>query len=298
LEHRIARLIVQSAHPAIIKLAILEEVEIFASFEYNVSDLMAMHEYENFYGTGGLQAYDRTRTRIYISAAGNPFSNLAEQSSAAYSAMARFMIIGAQEIAHYSDLARDDRGRVIGRFSAQKYCLKARRDDMAWLAEIARKFNSIKLGKAAKIEQSVSFYAKNRHGSIMHRWTSLRSYLFNKLINHRATKLGIPIVKLHSARWLAVMLADMKFNLDPKGYEDENRMREELTKSAEALARVPQQELKWGRKTVEFLYPNLHKIFYSQVIPSVIHTLEVKSGEKFFMRYKKLNWWQRKFKRN
>lgn len=287
LELKIARLIVQSAHPAIIKLALLEEVEFFASFAYNVSDLMAMHEFQNFYGTGGLQAFDTARTRIYISCAGNPFSNNPEQASQAFGAMARFMIIGAQEIAHYSDLARNDYGGVVGRFSARRYCLEARRKDMAWLSEVSEKLYSIGLAKAAKIEQSVSFYAKHRRGSMMHRMTSFKSFLYNKLIRFRAKKIGIPIAQLHTARWLAVMLSDMKFNLDPQGYEDENRMREELTKSAEALARVPQQELKWGRKTVAFLYPNLHKIFYGEVIPSVIHTLEFKSGQKFVMQYKK-----------
>lgn len=298
LEQKIARLIVQAAHPAIIKLLLLEEVEVFASFSYNVSDLMAMHEYEHFFGTGGLQAFDSHRAKIYISCAGNPFSNVEEHRQFAYNALARFMIIGAQEIAHYSDLARSKKGAVIGRFSAQRHCLDSRHADFAWLNKTAETLYALGLRKAAKVEQSVSFFEKHRKNSLKHLFTIFHSFLLNKILRFRATGKGIAIAKYYSARWLAIMLSDMKFNLDPQGYEHPNRQLEELTKSAEALARVSQQELKWGRKTVKFLYPNLHKIYYSEVIPSVIHTLETKSGQKFVMRYKKLGWVARTFKKN
>lgn len=297
IEQKIARLIVQAAHPAIIKLALLERAEFFVSFSYNVSDLMEIAEYQSYYGTGGLQAFDMRRARIYISSAGDPFANHPDLQTQANNAIARFLIIGAQEIAHFSDLERNKSGQIIGRFSARKTYLKARRDDIAWLVEISKKLYKLNLKNAAKVEQSVSFYAKYRKNSLKHRLTILHSFLLNRILRFRALKAGIPIAKLHSVRWLAVLLADMKFNLDPQGYEHTNRMLEELTKSAEALARVPQQELKWGRKTVKFLYPNLHRLYYSEVIPSVISTLETKSGKKFVMLYKKQNWFSRPFRR-
>ncbi len=71
---------------------------------------------------------------------------------------------------------------------------------------------------------------------------------------------------------IRAMIEDMKFNLAPVAdvYKNSNPEVEETIACIEALARVPQQVMKWGYLTTMATMQGLYKVYYSEVIPSLI----------------------------
>ena len=75
---------------------------------------------------------------------------------------------------------------------------------------------------------------------------------------------------------IRAMLDDMAFNLAPQAdaYQKDNAEHEAAIACAEALARVPQQVIKWGYRATEACYPALYEVYYKQVIPHVRDNLK------------------------
>lgn len=296
LEEKIARLLVQSAHPAIIKLAIYEGIEIFVSFSHNIADLLDIQTYQKHGGNSGMQSLGFMESRVFVSTDGNPFSNLEEEKERAKYSLSRFMVIAAQELGHYADVMRDADGNPYSRhsaefagFRAKPKVKKARLMDLEWCKRTYKELEKLGLNEAAKLEQSITFFHKHRRNSYMHRWIQFKSYLATSAFQKRAMAKNITFAKIHPARYIKILMSDMKFNLHPIAsvYQDKNPVIEEAIICVEALARVPQQVVKWGHRTTRYLYPNLYKIYYEEVIPAVIQNYEMRSGEKFYMEYHK-----------
>lgn len=71
---------------------------------------------------------------------------------------------------------------------------------------------------------------------------------------------------------IEAFLADMAFNLAPDAdvYRHPDPQVEEAIAVIEAVARVPQQEHKWGREAVAAAWPSLHAFYYGTVISACL----------------------------
>ena len=71
---------------------------------------------------------------------------------------------------------------------------------------------------------------------------------------------------------IAAMIEDMQSHLSPIAdvYKRDNPNAEEAISCVEALARVPQQVMKCGYLTTRATMHDLYKVYYSEVIPSLI----------------------------
>ena len=89
---------------------------------------------------------------------------------------------------------------------------------------------------------------------------------------------------------LAMAIADMKFNLAPEAdaYVGRNPRETEAIACVEALARVPQQVIKWGHETTRFMMPCLYEIYYKQVIPACYKAFYDRTGKHFPKHFKKM----------
>lgn len=287
LEIKLARLFVQSNHPSVIELIILTGVEVFLSFSYNIGDLLDLGSWQEHGSNSGMQSISELETRIYVSSDGDPFETDKERAEATKYAIARFMTIAGQETGHFADLRRDSRGNAYARYSLDLHQYKAsektriaRLKDIEWVDKIREVFQHLELAKTARIEKSISFYEKYRKNSFKHLSTILKSYILTKYLKRRARKFNIEIAL--KPKDLAIMLADMRFNLSPQAevYKNKDKTIEEAIACVEALARVPQQVIKWGHETTKFMYPNLYRIYYREVIQGNIRAVQILKSQK------------------
>ena len=282
IEIKLARLLVQAAHPSVIELLLIEGVEIFLSYSHNIGDLLDFTNWQEQGSNSGMQSVGYAEARVFVSSDGDPFNKDPESAELTKYSLSRFMIIAGQEIGHYSDLRRNRRGQPIGRFSLENWRYSssvvsdARKKDILWLNKVEEIFNYINLQQGAQLEKSISFYKKHRKFSFSFLLAIAKSYLATKKLQSRARKFNIKIAHLHSAKDLQIMLPDMKFNLSPQApvYERQDPREQEAIMCVEALARVPQQALKWGHETTQFLYPNLYRFYYNKVIPANIEVVK------------------------
>jgi hypothetical protein len=74
----------------------------------------------------------------------------------------------------------------------------------------------------------------------------------------------------YPANLLLTYFPDMFFNLDPQAdvYRRKDPKEEEAITCIEALARIPQQVVKWGHPAVNFCTPHLYKLYYSELVPA------------------------------
>ena len=287
LELKLTRLFVQSNHISVIKLIILERVEVFLSYGHNIGDLLDLESWQTHGGNSGMQATG-AETRIYVSAGADPFDPREEAKEAVKYALARFQIIAAQETGHYADLKRDARGRKTHlRFSLDHYnyaasttAKTARDKDIAWINHSKEILKYLHLDQAAKLERSTTFFKKYRKYSLKRLTTIIKAYTSTKHLQRRALKFNFKIANLYHAKDLAIMVSDMEFNLSPEAdvYKNKDKTVEEAIACVEALARVPQQVIKWGHVTTKFMYPNLYRVYYNEVIPAAIRAVKALSG--------------------
>jgi hypothetical protein len=224
----------------------------------------------------GMQSSDLNATQVFVSSDGDPFeTNKALEEHTKY-ALARFMVIAGQELGHFSDLMRGRSGEVITRFSVQPNFLAARKADILHTQKTIEALEKLNVKHAARLEKGITFLKKHRKFSAAYFSAVIKSYLTTKALQKAATQKGISIASLHSARHLAIMLPDMRFNLTPIApvYERSDPREQEQMWCIEALARVPQQVIKWGHKTTAFMYPNLYNLYYKTVIPACIQSLK------------------------
>lgn len=276
LEIKLARLFVQSAHPDVIELLLLEGVEIFISYSHNIGDLLDFSNWQQQRDNNGMQSIGMAQSRIFVSCDGDPFDNSKENAEIAKNARSRFMVIAAQEIGHYSDLTRNPQGAPYGRFSlsnwskASSIVADARKKDILWVKKVDEIFDYLQLDKTAHTEKSVSFFKQYRKFSLSYFTAILKSYFSQQKLQRLAKKFNVKIAHLHKPSDLQIILADMRFNLTPKApaYERSNKTEQEAIMCIEALARVPQQVIKWGHETTKFMWPNLYRFYYNTVIPA------------------------------
>lgn len=287
-ELEIARLIVQCAEPVIIDWCLYEKVEIFVSYAHDVADLMAVHFWDEMQSSGGLQAVSGDGAAVYVSCGGNPFITEEEQKTYrtdGFDALARMQVIGAQEFGHYADLRRDDAGRIIGRHSASLSPFRAsdtsraaRQSDQDTVRGWQQAIHRSAIAKLAKQEQAYAFFKTHRPCSLMRALYWSRCQLLRQRIKQQARQEKNALVSQFPATleggsgWatnLLDCLEDMAFNLSPAGeaYERESPEEAEAIACIEALARVPQQCVKWGHEVTRLCWPRLYTQYYHTIIP-------------------------------
>jgi hypothetical protein len=284
-EIQIARLLVQSAHPSVISLAIRENVQIYVSFSYSVGDMMDVWNWQSVGSNSGLQATSRDDYKVYVSAGGNPFIDPEDSKYPAdgSSAISRLMVIAAQELAHYSDIIRNFNGQAVSRHSAdlggrqaKPKVAGARLDDIANVESLRSRLIALGLTKAVELDRELLLIREYKRRDLQSFGTRVSRALFHHAFFSACKKQGMGFALYigkdeYPALRLRNMLDDMLFNLAPKAdvYRRSSAREEEAIACIEALARVPQQVVKWGHVVTRATMTGLYDIYYNQVIPTV-----------------------------
>ena len=293
---KLSRLLVQAAHPIVIKWILLENVEVFISYSHTIGDVMDVVSWQRAGQNSGMQQTYGDELAVFISCGGDPFHEN-QDSSAEYGdgfpAMARLQVIAGQELGHYADIIRDENGRHIARHSAdypytaaRENVKKARKDDIKNCELIYLQLNKVDFSQLLEIEQKLKFYAKNKVRNLKVLFLLLFFYIKRFLFFYKIEKEQLFFIKIHKkyshiASIIDVMIKDMEFNLDPQAdvYERDDAEEQEAIKCIEALARIPQQVMKWGHYTTKAMMPNLYHIYYARVIPSLIESYQTASSK-------------------
>lgn len=287
----VARYLSQACEPEVMRQVIRDGCEVFVSYAHNVADLMAVHFWQGRGESSGLQAISGDGTAVYVSCGGNPFVDSEEQrtfTTDGFPALARFMVIAGQELGHFADILRNQRGIQMGRHSATLQPLrasskaKAARDaDMVRMREIGSHMRRLGVERLVKLDKRAQFYKEKRGGlfgnvffytnkSLAYVWLRGVGGLLSPLLAafphvlHNEYKEGI-------ASLVQRCVDDMRFNLAPDAsvYIRPDPRETEAIACIEALARVPQQVNKWGHKVTRFCWPDLYRLYYEEVIPSL-----------------------------
>lgn len=286
-ELRVARVLVQSAHPSVIQLLLAARTEVFVSYAHNVSDLMELHRWQTEGLSNGLQATDISGTAVYVSCGGDPFFEGEHKTytTDGFPALARMVVIAAQEFGHFSDLLRRN-GHIVGRYSVDPHhtamraapmVAQARLSDMKHLQQLQIAYAQCGLARLVRRESAVAFYHKSWRFSppwLYHQLLRMVSYaLFVKSCKSR--NIYVKLVTYPAMRHgesIAMFLEDMAFNLSPDAdaYRRTDPLEEEAIACIEAIARVPQQARKWGASSVRFAWPQLEAIYSQHIIPGCI----------------------------
>ncbi|MBN8531887.1 MAG: DUF2748 family protein [Alphaproteobacteria bacterium] len=154
-------------------------------------------------------------------------------------------------------------------------CKAARDADMANVERLATKLESLGLESLTKKEEAVRFYRKLKIGGPYLWFLWLKMKLAQWRYRLRARSAGITFLSdLPKDPYLGLLLRlcimDMRFNLSPDAdaYKRPDPLETEAIACIESLARVPQQEVKWGKKTTPEFYPELNKLFLAKAIKS------------------------------
>ncbi len=286
-ELELIRILAQATQPIVLHWLLLEEVEVFISYGDSIGDVMDVVSWQQSGQNSGMQSTDGVNVAVFVSCGGNPLG-ATDQNHPTYGdglpAIARMQIVAAQELGHYSDIKRDSKGRQIGRHSANFSCTRpafdvhiARMNDIASTNSLQQKLISMGLRQLFEMESSLKFYNDNKiYNSkvlLLQLKLAVASLFFSYKMQQQKLFFGATL-KTHRYPWLMMdaLIGDMLFNLNPQAdvYERENADEREAIKCAEALARVPQQVMKWGHLTTKTMMPGLYDIYYGKVIPSLI----------------------------
>lgn len=295
---RLARIFVQSAHPIVIRWLLLDRVQIFITYSHSIGDVMDMSSWKTSGTNSGMQSTDGSNVCIYVSCGGDPFG----QNNAnnpfygdGFAALARMQIIAAQEIGHYADIERDSHGRQIGRHSANFSCTKAtkhvkqaRREDIKRCNDLYQQLLAYGMKDLLTFEEKLKFYDKQKVSGFRVLWVKLLiKYHRSKFLRKILAMNLIFIKRFEQERYMGIMiramLADMQANLSPDAdvYRRSDKEAEEAIACVEALARVPQQVMKWGYLTTRATMHDLFKVYYGEVIPSLTQNYELYTGRKY-----------------
>lgn len=298
----LARIFVQSAHPIVIRWLLIDRTQIFITYSHNIGDVLDMSTWKTSGSNSGMQSTDGLEVCIYVSCGGDPFAQNSQShpfQGDGWAALARLQIIAGQEIGHYADIIRDGNGRQLGRHSADFACTRAtpnvkqgRRNDIKRCKELYKQLLNLNMDKLLAQEEKLKFYEKQKLSGLRVWFTMLlvkyHRYIF--LANCKKKKL-VFVKNFSQDRYIAIMLramiADMQANLSPEAdvYKRSDPEAEEAISCVEALARVPQQVMKWGYLTTRATMHDLFKIYYGQVIPSLIDNYELYTGRKYKRNY-------------
>lgn len=298
-EIKLARLFVQSAHPIVTHLILLEQIEVFISFGFEIGDVMDIQTWKTSGKNSGMQSTGGLANAIYVSCGGNPFTSDKEYATYAtdgFASMARMLTIAGQETGHYADIIRDQRGRHTSRHSADIYGTKAkphvktgRINDINTGQAIHQQLCRIGLNRLASLDR---YHHHLKKFNVKHRTRLgllvLARFIVRQIFCLRAKLNGYHFIfKLKKEKYLGQQLVicfeDMQFNLSPKAdvYQRDDSDAEEAIACIEALARVPQQVNKWGHDVTKLYMQDLYHIYYEEVIPSCIASYEQLSGQNF-----------------
>jgi hypothetical protein len=320
LEMQIARVFVQSAHPAVIMMLILESVEIFITYGFVIGDVMDIPNWKTHGNNSGMQSTNSREVAIFVSCGGDPFDFTEDKNSKkertygdGFPALARFMVIAAQEIGHYSDIMRNIHGQQISRYSANFAGTKAkehvklgRKKDMRNLPLLAKKLTILGLDDLIRVEKSLQFYQSLEKFWFKRCYLIIKIWMMQKIFIRKCKKSKLNFVasldNIHQKMLginINMMIEDMKFNLAPIAdvYQDPDKEVEEAIACVEAVARVPQQVVKWGHLAAKTFMSKLYKIYYGEIIQGSIVAYEAISHKKYnFKITKRKMIWLRKLK--
>lgn len=295
-ELQLARLLVQSAEPVVTLLLLWEEVEVFISYSHTIGDLLDMQSWEDMRYNSGMQSTYGREYKIFVSCGGNPLRFLKKKQEDfpldGYPAIARMMVIAGQELGHYADVIRNYRGQAVSRHSADLGARQAkepsrvgRLQDIRQVQEIRTQLSKLGLRKLADIDKHIRFYQKHKRSKWLIWSTQLIYVLYRTWFKYRATGKGYHWIshlpnEPHLGGQIMMMLDDMEFNLAPKAdaYSHDNPVIEEAIACVEALARVPQQAIKWGHHATHATMTQLYRIYYGEVIPACKQSYSNVSG--------------------
>ena len=299
---RLARILVQSAHPIVIKWLLLDRTQIFITYSHNIGDVMDISSWKTSGSNSGMQSTDGSNVCIYVSCGGDPFAPNNTSNpfyGDGWAAAARMQIIAGQELGHYADIIRNTQGQQIGRHSANFSCTRAkphvkegRRNDIKRCHNLYKNLLSWGMDKMLSLEEKLKFYNKQKISGFKVLWIRIliqyHKYRFSKLaINNNC----IFVKKFSNEKYMAIMIKtmilDMQSNLSPAAdvYKRADPEAEEAIACVEALARVPQQVMKWGYLTTRSTMHDLYKVYYSEVIPSLIKNYELYTNTKYKRNY-------------
>ncbi|MFM9890919.1 MAG: DUF2748 family protein [Rickettsiales bacterium] len=288
-EIKVARVLVQATHPAVIALLLKTGAELFVSYAHNVGELMPVHTWANDTSTAsGLQATGDEGAAVYVSCGGDPFFEGEHKTytTDGFDALARMVVIAGQELGHFADLRRMPSGQVVGRYSCDPHASQLRahptvRDgrvaDMQRVAQLEKFYVQAGLAPLRRAEKGVAFYHT--------RWRYTPPWFFYQLLRGVAWVRFAANCRMHGqyralrtvpyhrhGEAVELWLADMAFNLAPDAdvYRNADPLVEEAIACIEALARVPQQVNKWGHMAVSVIWPALYRVYYQKVIPAAI----------------------------
>jgi hypothetical protein len=286
-EMRIARLMVQATHPAVIATLLRESTEMFVSYSHNVSDLMALHFWQTHGTASGMQTSCDTGAAVYVSCGGDPFFEGDPKNKTyatdGFPSLARLMIIAGQELGHYADLRRDPNYGIVGRFSAHLDRLRptepykrARDRDIARVQAFHHMLAKRGFAALLKAEHGVAFFSKRLKYTPP--WILAQLWRFACWLSFTVRTIALPLPPythttpyLRCGEYYHTLLADMAFNLAPEAdaYRRSNPVHEEAIACIEALARVPQQVHKWGHEVTALCMADLYRLYYGEVIPAL-----------------------------
>ena len=301
---KLARLLVQSAHPIVIKWILLEGVEVFISYSHNIGDMMDIKSWRVAGQNSGMQSTDGSNAAVFVSCGGDPLGDTDAEYRTygnGWPAIARLQVIAGQELGHYSDIMRNDQGQQVTRHSANFSATKANEASrIGRLRDIKRcdflmsKLNAKGLKELVSYENAIKFYRKNNVGGLRLLSNRVFAFYYRHKLLYLTTEKELQFIKRFSKdRYLGVilkaMIQDMRFNLAPKAdvYSHDNKDIEEAIACVEALARVPQQANKWGHLAVKYCMGDLYKIYYGEVIPSLIDVYQKVTGEQYQRNFAK-----------
>jgi len=288
-ETMMARALVLCNALPVIALIHKEGAEIYVSFGQSVGEVMDVARWEQVGANSGLQAVGGGENAVYVSCGGHPFLTKDEyrHSGDGPAALARFMIIAAQETGHNGDMIRGANGKWVGRYSAINWqeapSPKAGAGRLADIAQTERVWQVCRnqgLNRIAQWERNLQFYRKIKVKS----WRRTLAWagskigweVFKILVKKRG---NIVLPKLQRDSYpcmlLQVFFPDQLANLAPEAdvYRRKNPKEEEAIAVIEAVARVPQQVVKWGHQAVKATEPMLYDFYYKEIVPACIKAM-------------------------
>lgn len=302
LKIQLARIFVQSAHPIVIRWLLIDKVEVFITYSNSIGDVMDITNWKKAGNNSGMQSTDGTNVCIYVSCGGDPFAKNNETNPTygdGWAALARLQIIAGQEIGHFADIKRDHLGRQISRHSANFSCTQAtphvkeaRRKDIERCNNLTKILKKCGIDKLIQIENQLKFYDKQKVTGTRVWWLRLIARYYRSQLLAATQKENLSFVKRFNREkfiglTLTAMIEDMHSHLSPVAevYKRKNPEAQEAISCVEALARVPQQINKWGYLTTRATMHDLYKVYYNEVIPSLIKNYQHLTKIKYKRNY-------------
>lgn len=291
-----ARAIVSCNALPVIRLLHHEGAEIFISFGHSVSDVLDIATWQDVGENNGLQSFGRGQNAVYVSCGGHPFLSDEERScpTDGFPALARLLIVAAQETGHHGDMIRAPGGGWLGRHSAQDWgrapspaAGKARREDAARTARMHDHACRLGLNLIVEWERHLEFYRshKLRNARSILAWAGSRIgwQIFAMRLRLRGSACLTRLQRSpYPATLLRTCLHDMAFNLAPdhEAYRRSDPAAQEAMLCMEALARVPQQVIKWGHPVTGTCMAGLYRLYYHEVVPACADALAQRNDGK------------------